>query len=238
VERQRPKQCETCPQWDAVERGGGECHSSPVRKSALRRAIHGSLAAMTPEVRLTKSQLIVRHVLELEEFKRARVVMAYVSMEMEVRPWALLRAAWAQGKIVALPRVEPPLEAPEILAVHDRRIVAYELRERQVDDPQDHDGLEANVMSILEPKGGAQEVPMAEIGLVVVPCVAYDRQGFRLGKGGGFYDRYLSHADLKAATVVLAFSEQVFSQLPHCPHDHPVQILVTEAGVIDMRRKA
>jgi 5-formyltetrahydrofolate cyclo-ligase len=232
-----PRHCQHCPQRAKVEREGGDCPSSPQRKAELRRAVTASLSAMTPEVRRKKSELIVRRVLELEEFKRAHVVMAYVALELEVDPWLLVRESWALGKVVALPRIEPPLPEPRATYMHNRQIVPFELKQEPVDDPHDHGGLRADAVGILEPKADAAEIPVGEIGLVVVPTVAFDRRGCRLGKGGGFYDRFLARADLKAALCGLAFSEQVFAGLPVCPHDRPVDLLVTEAGVMDFRRK-
>ena len=233
-----PKYCWSCPRRDALERAGRECPSSPRVKAELRRTVLGSLASMTPEVRRQKSLLIVKHVLELPEFKRARVMMAYVAMEMEVDPWGLIREAWDLGKRVAMPRVHPPLEGTQIPDDHDHKILALELRPEPVDDPQDHGDLRPDVMGILEPKTSAPEIPIAEIDLVVVPCVAFDRRGQRLGRGGGFYDRFLSSADLKAVSCGLAFSEQVFSSLPQCPHDQAVDVVVAETGVLRPGRGA
>jgi len=227
-----PKYCWSCPKREMFERAGRECPSSPRVKAELRRTILGSLSSMTPEVRRQKSLLIVKHLLELPEFKRAGVVMAYVAMEMEVDPWSLIREAWALGKRVAMPRVHPSLENPQLPEDHDLELLALELHEELVDDPQDHSGLRPDVMGILEPKTSAAEIPIAEIDLVVVPCVAFDRQGWRLGRGGGFYDRFLSREDLRAASCGLAFSEQVFSTLPQCPHDRAVDIVTTESGVL------
>lgn len=228
--------CQSCPRRKQLD--GAECPSSQLRKAEMRQAISGSLSAMTPEVRAKKSQLIVRHVLELEAFKRAGVVMAYVAMELEVNPWGLVREAWALGKRVALPRIHPALDEPRVTNAHQRHLLAFELRPELVDDPQDHTGLRADVVGILEPRGNVPEVLAAEIDFLVVPCVAYDRQGFRLGKGGGFYDRFLSQEDLRAATCGLAFSEQVFANLPHCPHDRPVDIVVTESGSLVAKGEA
>jgi 5-formyltetrahydrofolate cyclo-ligase len=211
------------------------CPSAPARKSELRRAVAGSLAAMSPLVRRQKSQLIARQVLELDAFQRASVIMAYVGMEMEVDPWLVVREAWARGKTVALPRIDPPLEDRRIHRMHDRNILPFELEPQKIENPADHPGLRVDACGILEPGPGAAEISAAEIGLIFVPCIAFDRLGFRMGKGGGFYDRFLSRPDVAAVTVGLAFSEQVFTALPRCPYDRPVSLLVTETGVCDFR---
>jgi len=200
----------------------------------MRDAVMGGLSAMTPEVRRKKSQRIAKHVLGRKAFKEARVVMAYIAMEMEVDPWELVREAWELGKTVAVPRVEPPLDEPRVRYVHDREIRAYELSAALVDDPREHPDVRADVFGILEPKASAREVPPAEIGLVLVPCVAYDRQGYRMGKGGGFYDRFLAREDLHAVSCGLAFAEQLFNGVPRCPHDQRVDMVVTETGPVEL----
>jgi 5-formyltetrahydrofolate cyclo-ligase len=212
------------------------CPSAPARKAELRRAVAASLATMSPAVHRQKSLLIARHVFELDAFQRASVIMAYVGLEMEVDPWLIVREAWARGKTVALPRIDPPLEDRRIARMHDRHILPFVLESQALDRPADHPGLRVDACGILEPGPGAAEVPAADIGLVFVPCIAFDRLGYRMGKGGGFYDRFLSRPDLTAVTVGLAFSEQVFTALPRCPYDRPVSQLVTETGTCDFRK--
>ena len=236
VSRDAPKYCWSCPKREQVDRRGHPCPSSPERKAEVRRAVLGSIMAMTPEVRSTKSQLIVKRLLDLEAFKRASVVMAYVAMEMEVDPWGLIREAWALGKRVAMPRIHPPMGEPQVGQANGRTLRVFELRQELVDDPQDHSGLRPDVMGILEPKASAPEVPVGEVDLVLVPCVAYDRQGNRLGKGGGFYDRFLAQDDYRATSCGLAFSEQLFASLPRCPHDRPVDVVIAETGVLGTRK--
>jgi 5-formyltetrahydrofolate cyclo-ligase len=229
--------CKLCSVWQANSRDENfHCPGSPERKAELRQAIYNSLNSMTPEVRRQKSQVICRHLQELPEYRPARTIMAYVALEMEPDPWPLVREAWAAGKGVAMPRVDPPLEEPQIPKVHDRRLLPFVLEEQLLDDPADHPGLRMDVFGIFEPKSAAAEIPVSEIALVLVPCLAFDRRGHRMGKGGGFYDRFLGRQDMTAVSCGLAFSEQVFAQLPNCPHDRPVDVLVTETGITDFRK--
>ncbi len=212
------------------------CPSAPARKAELRRAVSESLACMSPLVRRQKSRLIARHVLALDAFQKASVIMAYVGLEMEVDPWPIVRAAWAAGKTVALPRIDPPLEDRRIHRMHDRHILPFVLEPQSIENPADHPGLRPDLCGILEPGPGAAQISAADIDLIFVPCIAFDRLGFRMGKGGGFYDRFLTRPDVAAVPVGLAFSEQVFSALPRCPYDRPVSLLVTESGLADFRK--
>ncbi|MBN2584005.1 MAG: 5-formyltetrahydrofolate cyclo-ligase [Planctomycetes bacterium] len=229
-------QCRTCRVWQA-RKGEADfsCPGLPEHKSELRRAITVSLSSMTPEIRRQKSEAICRHVKGIDLYARARTVMAYVALEMEPDPWSLIREMWQAGKRVVVPRVEPPFEEPRIGYLHQRKVIPVLLKPQYVDDPHDHGELEMTVFGICEPKSAAAAVPPDEIDLILVPCLAFDRHGNRMGKGGGFYDRFLSQNGVSAATCGLAFSEQVFGHLPVCPHDHPVDLLVTETGVHDFR---
>lgn len=229
-----PIHCRDCLLSRQFDDPASQCPGSPDQKSDLRRVVTESLSAMTPEVRRTKSLRIVKHLLDFEPFKRAEMVMAYVAMEMEVDPWSLIREAWALGKRVVLPRIHPPFDYPKVPSVHNRYLRACELHPQNVDDPREHGDLRPDVMGILEPKDSAAEVPVRDIDLVLVPCVAFDRRGCRLGKGGGFYDRFLAHGEFRGLAVGLAFSEQVFNSLPTCPHDKEVEYIATEIGLIDL----
>lgn len=229
--------CKVCPTWQANSGNPDfQCPASPEQKSKLRRAINDSLNSMTPEVRRRKSRLICKHLEQLAAYQRARTIMAYVALEEEPDPWPLVRAAWAAGKQVVMPRVDPPFEEPRIPRIHDRRILPFVLEEQLLDDPAEHPGLRVDVFGIFEPKSTSAEIPVGEIGLILVPCLAYDRCGRRMGKGGGFYDRFLAREDMTAVSCGLAFSEQVFGRLPNCPHDRSVDILVTETGIMDFRK--
>lgn len=85
-------------------------------------------------------------------------------------------------------------------------------------------------MGIREPIQGPP-LPIAEIDLVLVPGLGFDEQGNRLGRGRGFYDRFLSHADFQGVTCAFALERQVVEHVPHDAHDVRVQMLVTEERV-------
>jgi len=87
------------------------------------------------------------------------------------------------------------------------------------------------VFGILEP-AGSEIVEPGSIDFVLVPARGFDRSGNRLGRGGGYYDRYMSHPDFHAIRCGIAFAAQVLDAIPHDAHDLPVHILVTEEGVL------
>jgi 5-formyltetrahydrofolate cyclo-ligase len=228
-----PQICRICPQM-ALRAPAAECPASPSRKGLIRRAVMTSLGSMSPEVRRQKSLAIARRIQAHDLFHSARMIMVYAAMELEVDLWSLVLEAWRLGKRVSMPRIVPPLDEPRIARVHDRRILPYEVAPADVEEAADHPGLQMDIMGIWEPKPASRPVALAEVDLLLVPCTAYDRRGMRMGKGGGFYDRLLSSDGLRAAIAGVAFSEQIFASLPHCPHDRAVQMIFCESALLEM----
>ncbi len=172
-----------------------------------------ALAAMTPEAAAALSLAACESLLGLQEFALARSVMLYapIAGEVDCRPIAV--AGWRDGKTVLLPRVTWLLRHMEGVPVHSLDQPLIETR----------NGLR-------EPDG--EPWPIEEIDLIVVPGLAYDRHGNRLGRGGGFYDRFLARPELAAHTCGLAFSVQVVGNIPVHPNDYPVKVLVTDKEVL------
>ena len=151
--------------------------------------------------------------LSLAEYAKAETIMAYIPLpdELDIEP--ALNTAWGNGKTVVMPRI--------IWEEHELKpIVTHNL---------DSD-LMAGRHGLREPAGD-QEVGLEDIDLVIVPAVGFDRRGHRMGRGGGFYDRFLARGALEARTVGITFEEQVLEELPVLSHDQKVQMIVTNAGV-------
>ncbi|NLF30300.1 MAG: 5-formyltetrahydrofolate cyclo-ligase [Planctomycetes bacterium] len=187
-------------------------------KRQIRQQIREALAAMDPMTRYARSLAACKHLTCTETFRRADVVMIYLSMADEVDTAAIALAGWQAGKTIA---------APSISWEH-HRLTPIEIA-----------SLEAGVVpgrhGVPEPPAHGQPVPIEMIDLVVVPGLAFDRRGRRLGRGGGFYDRFLSHPECVATTFGLAFHEQVVDELACEDHDHPVDHLATDEKVYDFR---
>ena len=183
-------------------------------KQPLRERIKRMLATMPPELAEARSVTICTHVTALAEFSRARTVMVYLAIAGEVDPTGIAQAAWSAGKTVVVPKV----------SWHDRSMAAIEYR--SLDEHMDVDRF-----GIRTPRQGSM-VAGGELDMVVVPGLAFDRRGHRLGRGGGFYDRFLPGLPQGATLVAVAFDEQVVDDLPVDEHDHPVDMLVTEREVL------
>ena len=183
-------------------------------KHHLRKEMKATLAAMAEKTAKDKSYAACKSLLELQEYRDAQVVMLYLPIPQEVDTAEIALHAWQGDKTVLAPKIGPTQKHLLPLEIHSL-----------------DDGLTAGVFGILEPTNG-QVWPMEDIDFIIVPALAYDRSGGRLGRGGGFYDRFLAHPEVKAVTCGLGFSEQLVDELPMHTHDYPVQILVTDTDVI------
>jgi 5-formyltetrahydrofolate cyclo-ligase len=187
-------------------------------KHKLRRQMKETLAGMPADGAAAASRAACHRLLELQEYRSAGSVMLYAPIPGEVDCVPIAQAAWRGGKTVLLPRVT--WEVRHMVAV----------RCHSADD-----AMLVNAQGIREPAGG-EPWPVENIDFIVVPALAYDRQGNRLGRGGGFYDRFLAQADLRAVTCGLAFFQQVVEELPVHSNDHPVDLLVSDEEVLRFHR--
>ncbi|WP_190186327.1 5-formyltetrahydrofolate cyclo-ligase [Streptomyces cirratus] len=189
-------------------------------KAALRRELLAARRARSPESRRAAARALVRSASGLPELAGAATVAAYVSVGTEPGTRELLDALRAAGKRVLLPLLLPD---------NDLDWAVYE----------GPDGLtetaHAGKMALLEPSGpplGPEAVTGADA--VLLPGLAVDARGMRLGRGGGSYDRVLERlerAGAHPALVVLLYDEEVVARVPEEPHDHPVRAVATPSGV-------
>ena len=164
-----------------------------------------------PALRETVSAQLTQNLCALDEYKSARTVFAFVGTDREIDTMPLLEKMLADGKRVCLPVTEDG----ERMSVHAVASAG---------------GLVSGRFGILEPAHDAPEVKAGEIDLVLVPCSVCDRAKRRVGKGGGYYDRWL--ADVKAVKAALCPSALVFARVPQFPHDVPMDLVVTEKKIL------
>jgi 5-formyltetrahydrofolate cyclo-ligase len=187
-------------------------------KSELRKLMTEQRLALSPQERERLGAGAQAALISSEAFARARLVLLYDPIRGEVPTERIAAAAVAAGKQLALPRVG---REPRHLWLH-----AY------AGDPA---LLVAGAYGIREPAPDWPLVAPQAVDLVVVPGVAFDRQGNRLGYGGGYYDRMLPtvrSGNPSAVLVGLAYGFQVVAGLPGDSHDVPVDAIATEAGLI------
>lgn len=182
-------------------------------KAALRARMAAIRDGIAADERAAKSAAIARRLVEWPQFAGARTVLAFLSTRSEVLTAPIIVAALQQGKLVGAPRTR----------VGDRRLDFRQLRDPAGD-------LTPGPFGILEPGPAAPPVDPARADVILVPGLGFDQRGYRVGYGGGFYDRLLQLTT--GATVGIAFDEQVLETLPYAGHDRPVQWIVTDQRLI------
>jgi 5-formyltetrahydrofolate cyclo-ligase len=183
-------------------------------KRAIRADVLARRDALEPAVRAELGERVVARLLALPEVAEAGVVMAFWSFGSEVATDPLIARLVEGGVTVALPRI-----------VDDH----LEPRTWRPGEPVTETHFGAR-----EPEGGRVLQP-TEIDVVVTPGVAFDREGRRVGYGGGFYDRFLPQT--RALRAAVAFGVQLVDEpLPSASFDLPVDVIVTESETIRCRR--
>ena len=178
-------------------------------KKELRRRVRGQLAALTGEELRRSDDALFARFLALPQVERARTVFAFWGIPgREPETARLVKELTGRGKAVGLPRMLPGhrMEVREFLPNIPLTPVSF---------------------GILEPGENCPLLDRGEIDLVLVPAVCYDRMGYRLGFGGGYYDRWLE--GFSGFRVGLCRAAVLQAQVPVEPHDSRVDLLLTEA---------
>ncbi len=185
-------------------------------KTAIRKQAHENRRAQQEKDAV--SVRIVDRFMQLPEYHSAKTIMFYVDVRDEVRTRQALPATLASGKRIVVPYcVDGELELFWLESM---------------------DELELGMYRILEPKNELRSMECkrlqpADLDLVMVPGVAFDRNGGRTGHGKGYYDKLLQHARLDAPLIALAFECQMFEKIPAESHDIYMDKVVTEDAVYD-----
>jgi 5-formyltetrahydrofolate cyclo-ligase len=189
-------------------------------KKALRRTMKTTLAAMGEDDRRARSAAIHSGLTGLDVYAEAQTILAYASFGSEVQTEKLLERILKDKKTLVLPRLKP---AGHSLALH-------EVRNLDTD-------LVRSTFGILEPRATLAGVHLQDIPLILVPGLAFDHYGNRLGRGLGCYDRLLANATPDNTTVALAFEAQLVGgmDIPEGEYDVPMDMIVTESRIIDRR---
>ena len=186
-------------------------------KAELRQSALKARHSIPRHAAASLSESVKSRVLSLSAFSKARVVACYVSKDDEVQTSAIIKAALSMGKRVIVPRVDPS---------------STELQFREIRSLSE---LSPGHFHIMEPSPTSEELPLSSADIVLVPVVAWDEQGHRIGYGKGYFDRALKSKE-GAFAVGLAFESQRYDWIPQTPSDSSLEMVVTEKRTITLVR--
>ena len=189
-------------------------------KEKIRLEMRARLRAMAPAARAEASLVICQAAANLPAFLKSRCVALFAPLQTEPDIHPLIEEAWAQGKRVVLPLMIKHGSRPELdwhaVTSWDDVVVPGPFGLREPDPLR------------------CPRVAMTELDCAFVPGLAFDHEGFRLGRGGGFYDSFLSLAPAKISCVGLMFSLQIIALVPREPHDQALRSILTEDGLVSV----
>lgn len=184
------------------------------KKDELRKVILAKRSTLSENQRREKSRAILNNILELPEFVTAKTIMAYLDFRGEVETKELAGEILSMGKRLLVP------------LCHNSNLIPCVINDLDQD-------IHAGTWGILEPqRDRIRPLPPLEIDLVIVPGVAFDCQGNRLGYGRGYYDRFLPRIREEVLAVGLAFACQIVDRIPTDEYDIKMSLIITENGVI------
>lgn len=181
-------------------------------KKTLRNIMRRLEDNLSPRYMRTADEAILRHLIALPEYCEARTVFCFAGVKREINTRPLLENALAAGKTLCVPLcVESGI-----------------METRQITDLSQ---LQAGKYGLLEPAADAPIIAVDDIDFAVIPCTTCNHAGQRLGKGGGYYDRFLSH--YRGGTVMLCREKLIREEIPVEPHDYPIPWVMTERGLYE-----
>ena len=182
-------------------------------KQSLRREMKQRLLSIPEEEYEEKSRKIREILFKQPEWQNAKTVGITLSNFPEADTRMIIQRGWEEGKRIAVPKCVPETKAMDFYQI------------------QSFHDVEKGFFGLLEPLPEKTKwVSKEEIDLLIVPGLIFSKKGYRIGFGGGYYDRYLS--DFKGLTLALSFHEQIVENIPVEDHDLPVRKIVTDKGVI------
>ena len=185
-------------------------NDTSAQKRELRLSCKTIRKELGEETRWQASRAICEHLAAWDIFRESETILTYMPIHTEVD----LRPLFADfpEKRWLLPRILPGEEG------------------KMVFHPYDPDNLIVHPLGMAEPASYLPQVTSAEIQLVLAPGLAFDRSGWRLGYGGGFFDRFLQ--DFGGVSVGVVFRDLLLERVPHGKYDIPMQWLVTDEGLV------
>lgn len=186
------------------------------KKKEIRNQMASRIAALPSETLSAKIRAIENRLFEFANYLEARIALLYIPTETEVDTSGMIKRSYMYNKIVVLPAFDPDTQNINLM---------------KVDDP-DKDLIPSPRGNLMPNPARCKKVPMECIDIAIIPGLAMDEKGGRVGTGRGFYDRLIPELPVTTRKVGLVLEEQIIPMLPMESHDRHVDIVITEDRVI------
>jgi len=183
-------------------------------KIEMRHSLRSRLFTLPQSQRRNESKQASQNLIGTDEYKKASSVMIFLSLPHEIDTTAVILDAWQEGKTVSVPKI----------SWQQRHMIPVEITSLETGFSQERGGFK-------NPTTGVP-VSVEEIDLVITPGLGFDVSGNRLGRAGGYYDRFFKSEHLTAVKCGFGFSQQIVDSVPVDEHDEKIDFLVTDAGVV------
>ena len=184
-------------------------------KKIIRREILVKRAKIGKDNHIILTEAVMKSLKDTIYYKNAKTIMTFISFGSEIDTHKFIKSGIKEGKTIVVP-----------VTFHENRV----MKPSRV---LDFDEFEPGYFNILTPKEEfIRYIDPSEIDLIIVPGAVFDRDGYRVGYGGGYYDRFLSKIDKSVPKIAIAFDLQIVEQVPREDFDIPVDFIITEKEII------
>lgn len=192
-----------------------------LNKQVIRKRLLAKRRLLSQQVILKNSKRIANTLINFGKYQQSEKIMLYIATKSEVQTQEIIQSAQKDNKKIYIP-----------LIIQENYNIAPSL----VDDFKKE--LALGNLGIFQPKKEFYRlVSPAILDLVIVPGVAFTPEGYRLGRGGGYYDRFLSQLKGHTYLIALAFEMQMIEKIPAEENDIPVDCIITEQRIIRVKKK-
>jgi 5-formyltetrahydrofolate cyclo-ligase len=182
-----------------------------MEKKEIRKTVIKRLKKLTSEQKTEQEKTIINALFQTSEWMKAKTVAITLSQNIELDTSTIIEKAWSEDKIVVIPRAKKNRKMDFVVYTKETPI-------------------EISSFGLREPARDLIAISKSEIDLIIVPGVAYCESGFRIGFGGGYYDRFL--VNYKGETLSLVLDEQQINSFEIDPFDIPIKLLITPKEII------
>ncbi|NMA95637.1 MAG: 5-formyltetrahydrofolate cyclo-ligase [Clostridiales bacterium] len=179
-------------------------------KDDIRKAIYKRRSELDDKEKSFMDDKVFKRLIEHKLFKSSEAIFIYVSFDGEVDTHRIIDYALDEGKIVCVPKIHTKEEGIMVTKIDNLS------------------SLIEGYFGILEPPAGSKQMDIEDMDLIIMPGLAFDEDGNRVGYGGGFYDRLLAKSQVRVPRIALSYTFQLFNSLPSNRWDEKIDIIITD----------